>query len=359
MTSFSISTQSINKDIVIIAWHLHEFCLIDHSLSKSLSQDLVQIVKTLIIINFRSIKFSSTRNIRTSTKSIDYSFEWSTTSFVFQIATSQFFREIEQYRQSTIFQSFDNHRSTNQSIENSTINNSTSKRQSFTFERQTFTDFFAFRRAERFYQADDTFVSKRNQFTIRIFRAFNYSFIIDSNVNNIVDQFDFNSQISNQFVNVNQFIDTNSTITRKTSIKKTIYSTLIESTMTRTIDFVVQTIIDVSMNIMLTKIKEMIASQTRQSKQVDFNDSIDSSDSSEFFDDNDNDNDTSRWQSIDLEFFDSYYENKFFVIVSSMTHFDKDVIFRDVHVFVNRVKELIIIKKAKLIRNNLSTCLRE
>ena len=202
-------------------------------------------------------------------------------------------------------------------------------------------------------------MSERNQFTIRIFRAFNYSLIIDSNVNNIVDQFDFNNQINNQFVNVNQFIDTNSTTTRETSIEKTIYSTLIESTMTKTVDSVVQTTIDVSMNIMFIKIEKMITSQTRQSKQIDFNDFVDSSDSSELSDDNDNDNDTFRWQSIDFEFFDSYYEDKFFVIVSSMTHFDKDVIFRNVHVFVNRVKKLITIKKTKLIRNNLSTCLRK
>ena len=202
-------------------------------------------------------------------------------------------------------------------------------------------------------------MSKRNQFTIRISRAFSYSLIIDSNVSNIVDQFDFNSQISNQLVNVNQFIDTNSTTTRETSIEKTIYSTFIESTMTRTVDSVVQTAIDVSINIMLIKIEKMIASQTRQSKQVDFNDFVDSSDSSESFDDNDNDNNTFRWQSIDFEFFDSYYEDKFFVIASSMTHFDKNVIFRDVHVFVNRVKELITIKRAKLVRNNLSTCLKE
>ena len=103
----------------------------------------------------------------------------------------------------------------------------------------------------------------------------------------------------------------------------------------------------------------MIASQTRQSKQVNLNDFVDFFDSSKFSDNNDNDNDTSRWQSIDFEFFDFYYENKFFVIVSSMTHFDKDVIFHNVHVFVNRVNKLIIIKKAKLVRNNLSTCLRK
>ena len=129
--------------------------------------------------------------------------------------------------------------------------------------------------------------------------------------------------------------------------------------MTKTINSVVQTIIDVSINIMFIKIKKMITNQIRQSKQIDFNDFVDFFDWSNFFDDNDNNNDIFRWQSIDFEFFEFYYENKFFVIVSSMTYFNKNVIFRNVYVFVNRVKKLIIIKKTKLIRNNLSTCLRK
>ena len=157
-------------------------------------------------------------------------------------------------RQSTIFQNFDYHKSIDSSIENSTINNSILKRQFFISKKQTFTNFSIFRRA-RFYQANDIFVSKRNQFTIRISRTFNYSFIIDSNVNNIVDQFDFNNQINNQFVNDNQFMNINSIIIRETLIEKTLYSTFIESIMTKTMNFVVQTIINVSMNIMFNKIK--------------------------------------------------------------------------------------------------------
>ena len=160
MTLFNISIQSINKNIVIIVWYFYEFCLIDHSLFKTLSQKFVQIVKILININFRSTKSSQTRNIKILTKSIDYFLNWITTSFVFRIVVLQFFAKIEQYRQSTIFQNFDNHKSIDSSIESSTINNSISKRQFFILDKQTFTKIFVFRRA-RFYQTNDISMSKK------------------------------------------------------------------------------------------------------------------------------------------------------------------------------------------------------
>jgi hypothetical protein len=42
-----------------------------------------------------------------------------------------------------------------------------------------------------------------------------------------------------------------------------------------------------------------------------------------------------------------------------VTHAEKDTYYKDVHVFVERVKEMIIVLEFETIRKNLSSCLRE
>ena len=55
-----------------------------------------------------------------------------------------------------------------------------------------------------------------------------------------------------------------------------------------------------------------------------------------------------RWNSSNFDFFDSLYESKFVVFeIVSLKHNDKKFYFKNVHIFVDRIKELIVIKKAK------------
>jgi hypothetical protein len=66
-----------------------------------------------------------------------------------------------------------------------------------------------------------------------------------------------------------------------------------------------------------------------------------------------------RWVTADLEFFDSIYDEKFTVTTDSMQHVDKDTYFRDVYLFIDRIKNIAIIKEIETVRNNLYTCLRD
>ena len=47
------------------------------------------------------------------------------------------------------------------------------------------------------------------------------------------------------------------------------------------------------------------------------------------------------------------YEFKFVVIEKLIKHFDKNIYFRDVNMFIDRVKNMIVVKNIELIRQNL------
>ena len=64
------------------------------------------------------------------------------------------------------------------------------------------------------------------------------------------------------------------------------------------------------------------------------------------------------WNSQKINYFDSFYDSKIVVIEENMKHFDKNIFFRDVHNFIDRIKNMIIIKNDKLIRNNLYICFK-
>jgi hypothetical protein len=66
-----------------------------------------------------------------------------------------------------------------------------------------------------------------------------------------------------------------------------------------------------------------------------------------------------RWNSDDIEFFDSNFEEKFAFTNETVTHAEKDIYYRDVYVFVEQVKEMTIMIESKIVKKNLSSCLRE
>ena len=94
----------------------------------------------------------------------------------------------------------------------------------------------------------------------------------------------------------------------------------------------------------------------------DFFDSSDSSNSqststSVVFDDNDNDD--NRWNVDEIEFFDFMYDGKSAVTDNFIEHVDKNIYFRNVNDFIDRVKNMIDVKEADMIRQNLYICFRE
>ena len=66
-----------------------------------------------------------------------------------------------------------------------------------------------------------------------------------------------------------------------------------------------------------------------------------------------------KWNAFELEFFDSLYDEKSSSIDNAIEHSDKDIYFRDVHIFIERIKDIAQIKDEISIRNNLYTCLRD
>jgi hypothetical protein len=66
-----------------------------------------------------------------------------------------------------------------------------------------------------------------------------------------------------------------------------------------------------------------------------------------------------RWIAADLEFFDPAYDEKFTFTDDSMQHAEKNTYFKNVHLFIDRVKDIVVIKKVETVRNNLYTCLRD
>ena len=64
---------------------------------------------------------------------------------------------------------------------------------------------------------------------------------------------------------------------------------------------------------------------------------------------NDNDN-VDRFNADDVDYFDSFYENKSANIAFVIEHFDKNIFFRNIYIFLDRVKNIVRIKNNVLLR---------
>ena len=65
-----------------------------------------------------------------------------------------------------------------------------------------------------------------------------------------------------------------------------------------------------------------------------------------------------RWYAADLGFFDPGYEGKTVATGDPMEHAGKDTIFRDVHLFMERIRDIAAVKRDEVVRQNLSMCLK-
>ena len=92
--------------------------------------------------------------------------------------------------------------------------------------------------------------------------------------------------------------------------------------------------------------------QRNQQKSIESLDSLDS-----FENDND-DNDNSQFQSKHLNFFDSFHDDKSVAIDAAMKSTSENIVFRDVHLFMTRTKNFVVIKDENIVRRNLFQCLK-
>ena len=100
------------------------------------------------------------------------------------------------------------------------------------------------------------------------------------------------------------------------------------------------------------------AIQTISRERDDDDDDAESSDSSEFLEssnqNDDNIDNNIKWNSANLDFFDSYYDDKSLTNeASSIVNTDKNTYFRNVHLFIVRTKKMILTRDEQLIKNNL------
>ena len=145
-----------------------------------------------------------------------------------------------------------------------------------------------------------------------------------------------------------------SSSTFDTSIEKNIYhrsfdsdSRFITSTsnMSRQIDAHTQRIIDAAFDNYVT----------RHSSSQNSSDSQELSKSQNVLD-VDNDHDTSTWRFEDFDFFDSHLSAKY--ESESMIRDDKNVYYRNVHFFIERILDLVATKNHDVVKINLNTCLQ-
>ena len=167
----------------------------------------------------------------------------------------RFFEEIEEYKQTFVYQSFQFKSEIKTSDDNSTFNDT-----SIILERKTIAfQIIASRIENRFRYEDDILVIERNQIHVRISRVSSYSSIIDSNNRFIID---------NQQINNNQSIISNSTNTRETSVEKVIYEQFIEfNSIAIFMNSTFQVVITTVVNVVVTQAIESIRTEIRQKMQ--------------------------------------------------------------------------------------------
>ena len=66
-----------------------------------------------------------------------------------------------------------------------------------------------------------------------------------------------------------------------------------------------------------------------------------------------NNNNISRFQINNVKFFDSFYDEKFNDIKTNIKHVEKNTYFRNVIIFINKIKNVIRIKNEIFLKNNL------
>ena len=66
-----------------------------------------------------------------------------------------------------------------------------------------------------------------------------------------------------------------------------------------------------------------------------------------------------KWNSADIGFFDPHFNDKTIATTSAMKHSEKNIYFRNIHLFLERCSNIAAIKSDQLVKNNLFICLRK
>ena len=326
--------------VIETTYEFHRFFQTRLRNTKELSDETKQIIVVIVASHFAFI--FSTFNFRltiskraTSVEFVDFSIEWNTDINRFRRAYQKFRKHIVAYKASSTFRNF--------------------------IEIRDFTASSTFN-----FSIDETSKSKRRFFESNVFRVvtrfvfdLNDIFIFDRKraIENVIT-FNVFFLTNHDQRNSSSLKRSNTRATFDTSIEKIVYHQSIESQSSSN-----------NMTMTSKQINQMIKTTidryaTRHSIVFDFFDFFELSDFVDFQkDDNLNvdnvNNDNSRWNVVDVDFFDSMHDEKFVHIDDFITQIEKNTYFRNVDHFIRRVNDIIIGKKAKFVRQNLWMCFRK
>ena len=316
---------SLNSIIVERTFLLHEFKnIIDAIWSRDLSE--LEFTIFSIVINFErsiNLKTHSFKSKIDSQKSSVWLEKWNQLRDFAKIVKN-FFNVIESYRAIEYYRFLD----FNSVISQTRFSNSSIDETSFKLKKKL----NSFAKVSRISDRNKSMTNTKNVFIRFDLRSIssqtsNYSFVINS--------------FSRRAIN-------------DTSVDEIIYHESIESQSAHNMKNFTQKQQRTIVVIVRKTIQIISRERNDDDDDVESFDSFDSSKSSNQIDENVADNDNNKWNSIDFDFFDFHYDNNFIVNeVSVIVHIDKNIYFRDVHLFIVRTKELIITKNEQLIKNNL------
>ena len=344
----SFVAATITNQLVIIVFVIFVFIQTEHRYARDLSKNIINIVNSIVSINFRSTRaFTSVeRDIKTIffVEFNQYSIEWSLSSDSFVTVVRKFHAITDQYRQTRIYfnflsitnTSFDSNDSSNKFKNKFLIQQSIS----FIIDRKSL--LITFRRLNSFFLSSDVFRSDRfnnSKSHVRLSIASSYSFIIDRSRFNIStkqfsvfadiqstetrqinvsknknDEVFFTNVIfTNLFDSKSTFVQTkkifrsnmNSSFSVSVEIKSIFWNDLL--IMTQVFNIIRSSSIDFNFDAVVIVVVDVDKSVVDLSKNI--------------------------------EYFDSKYEDSFernFIIVI----FDRHIFYRDVFIFIDRLKNL-------------------
>lgn len=65
-----------------------------------------------------------------------------------------------------------------------------------------------------------------------------------------------------------------------------------------------------------------------------------------------------QFNSENIKYFDFNFENKSTVTENVIAHSEKNTYYKNVHIFVEKIKKMTIVLDVEIVRQNLSSCLR-
>ncbi len=334
----------LKKTIIIQTFELNQFWLVDHKFAREiLTKEFLQIIQIIIITKIKSqiwlfsikIKFRVTR--ATFVELFEYSSKWVVDKTAFREACSVFKVSTKEYRTFTEFFVFKSRIDSIESRLNDEFDQLSSSSQSF-FLLDAFLKILSTLK-KRFHRRSISLQSislnyaliLENQCVVKYLQSIQQSqriitLFVDSSVSALSAA---NFARTKRKVRETREERANEKTSRMNRIIKTNLQKMLNVTMIADIAIVVATISQTA--------SQVIAAATASITNTRLE----------------------RWNSSDIDFFDSNFERKFAFTSEAVTHVEKNIYYRDVHVFVERVKKMIIVLESETIRKNLSSCLRE